>query len=118
MPRKKTYRKIHLKEQVTSVGCHDLEISLDRVIETFQMMKDEAEKRGFRELNVSYEYEENWSGSVLVLTGKRVETDKEFNSRVVREERAAEKKRAEKREKEAAERKEYARLQKKFEKGA
>ena len=110
MANKKMIRVTHIEGEPSFDG------NLSEVHRYFQVIEDCALLAGLTNINYCTTYRGYDGGIELLVTGERLETDKEFNERVKKKQRTKDAMKKAKIEKDARDLKEYARLKKKFEK--
>lgn len=106
--------KKYISKKLDSFYLYDFEKSFVSVIETLVNYLDEYREKEYRNLKFSEHYDYN-DEKCLILTGERLETDKEFNKRIKMEEKQKLAKQKERKAKKEKEYREYLRLKRKFE---
>ena len=115
--------KKYITQQLGEISKNVLEGTIDQVCINLQEIKGRHLAEGY--IDISIEVDSGWDYTDYILHGKRIETDKEYDARLVRERRARERafkaketaaraKEKQRQEQEARDRAEYLRLKKKF----
>jgi len=87
------------------------ECPIDQIIDYFKCTKEDYEVKGFEDISVMVKDDvECWESKGLVLVGKRLETDKEFEKRLKEENRFLEKRKKQQEDNVESERKQLKRL--------
>lgn len=104
-------------EDLSSVLYYGRDLKLDFLIEKLQMYRDMHIENGYSDIEIDFcKYE--WDDDMEIsLSGKRLETDEEYEARVKTEERKREIEEDAKKRKLDSELQEYMRLKRKFEGG-
>lgn len=106
-------KKKLITERVNGLDSIDIEGKFAAVIDMLFKLRDTAINAGYTDIFIEYGY--GYDQYRYYLCGTREETDKEYQTRLSNEAKAAERVKEQKQLKEAKDRAEYERLRKKFE---
>lgn len=98
----------YIKDTKISNIHHISEINPEDLISLIQNEVEDLKSKGYK--NIKYNIEYDWDSAAVMLTFDRIETDREYKSRLQREQKEADRRR----EIEEQERQEYERLKQKF----
>jgi len=105
-------KKKYIREQVTTFSPHDLTGNIEIAIQLLKNYNDDYELQGYK--NIHIDFGSYFGKNNYTVTGERLETDKEFQRRVNKEEKLKNEKKLSNIAKETAERKQLERLVKKY----